>query len=56
MIVPRRRDWRLQQVILFVKPLEDGPLVLRGVSMEVLSAVTLCRVDKWGRGISPGWV
>lgn len=42
----------MEQVILFVKPLEDGVLVLRGVSMEVFSLVTLCRVDKWGRGVS----
>ncbi len=43
-----------RQVILFIKPLEDGQVVLRGVSVEVLSLVTVCRVDKWGRGISRG--
>lgn len=38
---------------MFVKPLEGGQVVLRGVSVEVVSLVTLCRVDKWGRGIAP---
>lgn len=42
-----------QQVVMFVKPLEGGQVVLRGVSVEVVSLVTLCRVDKWGRGIAP---
>lgn len=37
---------------MFVKPLEDGQLVLKGVSVEVLSLVTVCKVDKWGRGLS----
>lgn len=36
---------------MFVKPLEDGQLVLKGVSVEVLSLVTLSKVDKWGRGL-----
>lgn len=42
------------QVVLFVKPLEDGQVILRGVTVEVLSLVTTCRVDKWGRGTSLG--
>lgn len=37
---------------MFVKPLGDGQLVLKGVSIQVLSLVTMCKVDKWGRGIS----
>ena len=44
------------QVVLFVKPLEDGQAVLRGVAVEVLSVVTICKVDKWGRGVDLGWV
>lgn len=41
-------------MVLFVKPLEDGQVILRGVTVEVLSLVTMCRIDKWGRGISQG--
>ena len=38
---------------MFVKPLEGGHLVLKGVSVEVLSLVIMCRVDKWGKGVVP---
>ncbi|CAM9478934.1 unnamed protein product, partial [Discosporangium mesarthrocarpum] len=39
------------EAILFVKPLEPGEIVLRGVVLEVLSLSTTCLVDKWGRAL-----
>lgn len=45
---------RLIQVVLYFKPLDEGQVILRGVTIEVLSLVTLCKVDKWGRGVFVG--
>lgn len=52
--LPAYRTRARAKVVLFVKPMEGGQVVLKGVSVEVLSLVTMCKVDKWGRGVALG--